>query len=191
MMDESDLLARAVSGDTPAFEALVKLHQNSVYSFVLRMGNVDADVADDIAQQVFVDAWRSIRRFRGKCALRTWLFSIAMKKIAMHRRTLARAVKWQRQLWSEQASRQHAPTPQEADAEVERVERALRLLSPKLRVVLYLSAFENLSHTEISVICQIPEGTVKSRISNARKRLHELLDPPPIPRCHSHCEVQS
>ena len=191
MMEEEDLLASAVSGDTPAFEALVKLHQNGVYSFVLRMGNVDPDVADDIAQQVFVDAWRAIGRFKGKCALRTWLFSIALKKIAMHRRTLARAIKWQRKLWSEQTSPQHTQTPQEADAEVERVERALRLLSPKLRVVLYLSAFENLSHTEISVICQIPEGTVKSRLSNARIRLRELLDPLPIPRSHSQCEVQS
>ncbi len=76
-ISEEELVARAQSGDTGAFDALIGLHQRRVFALAFRMLD-SADDAADVQQETFVRAWRSLRKFRGDAAFSTWLHRITV-----------------------------------------------------------------------------------------------------------------
>jgi DNA-directed RNA polymerase specialized sigma24 family protein len=77
--DEAQLLTRARGGDEQAFGQLVELHSEPVYRALRRFG-LDADEAGDVAQEVFLRAWRGLDRFEGRAQLSTWLYRIAFNE---------------------------------------------------------------------------------------------------------------
>ena len=84
-MDEKHILARARRGELPAFEELVRRHEKRVYAVALRSSGSPED-AEDITQEVFLRAWRSIEEFRGDSGFSTWLFRITMNLCVDHAR---------------------------------------------------------------------------------------------------------
>jgi RNA polymerase sigma-70 factor (ECF subfamily) len=172
-----ELLDQARAGSHEAFGELVTLHERAVYRVTLAaLGN--RDDALDAAQDAFVVAWRKLAGFRGEAAFRTWLLTIAWRKALDRRR--ARNILWRR-------TRTSAPADESdpvdlLDAGTASPERAavardlarqcrdeIRRLSPKLRDALLLASSGEYSYGEIAAMLGIPLGTVKWRVSEARR----------------------
>jgi len=174
--DPPGLLERLRAGDARAFEELVIAYQHRVFGVALRMLGSRAE-AEEIAQEVFLRAYRAIGEFRGEARLGTWLYGIAsrlcLNRLASPDRRLARG--------DEALADVAAPTPDAASA-AERAERdaALRAaiagLPEDRRLVLVLRDVEGLSYEEIAETLAIDPGTVRSRLHRARLQLKEKLE---------------
>ena len=163
------------------FDELFEAHADRVFRMVRRLlgpGAAEADV-DDVVQQVFIAAHRSLHRFRGDAQVTTWLGGIAAKKVLMHLRSRRRHRAMLDRLERE------GGVPIEADdlhrqverrQEVRRVWRALMTLSAKKRVVFLLFEVEGHSAPEIADLLNIREGTVRSRLQHARRELMSALN---------------
>lgn len=177
---DRDLVNAAAAGDREAFDDLVVRYQAQIVNLARAMTGGDADV-DDMAQEVFVRAWRSLRGFRGDAAFRTWLYGIALNVIRTHRsrRSRLRAL-----LWSAPAEAADDPLERVRDQDpgVEQkimvrdaIDRALKRIPPELREALVLRDVQGLEYREIAAALGVPVGTVESRIFRARQRLRPLL----------------
>lgn len=174
------LVTRAAAGDQDAFDELVARHRARVFNLARALVGDDGE-AEDVAQEVFVRAWRALGRFRGESAFRTWLYRVALNVIQTHASRKAR----RRGVWGSWVE----PAPPSADADdgidgIERdvvrrdlIDRALASLPPDLRVAVTLRDVEGLEYREIAAALGIPVGTVMSRIFRARARLRPLLAP--------------
>ncbi len=169
------LLDRAKAGDQAAFGRLIDLHQRVVYRTALAALGRPED-AEDAAQEAFLQAWRHLPGFRGDAQFRTWLLTIAWRKALDRRR--ARLLWWKR--LAPPAGEQDSlagvavgePGPERAalgrDA-ARRVQREIAKLSPKLRDTLLLAASGEHTYEEIAAMLGAPLGTVKWRVSEARR----------------------
>jgi RNA polymerase sigma-70 factor (ECF subfamily) len=177
--DVQALVAAARTGSCDAFGDLVRLNQRVVFRTALAALGSRED-AEDAAQEAFVVAWQKLPGFRGDATFRTWLLTIVWRKALDRRRT--------RRLWwlrTESGGRQSGLDPLEhvagalPDPEDTAITRDLarRLaghiagLSQKLRDTLLLAASGEHSYSEISVMLGIPLGTVKWRVTEARRIL--------------------
>lgn len=181
-----DLLVEAFKQGRPgAFDAIVRAHQDRVYAFCARMLS-DRDDALDVAQDVFVSAWRNLSAFRGEAALSTWLLKIAANRCLNRIR--------QR---SARAGRETSLTPADGRGEApidhpgreedrpdrtaenretgRAIGRALARLDADSRSLVILSDVEGLSYEEIAGAVGIPLGTVKSKLHRARMALRKIL----------------
>ncbi len=183
-----ELVERVQSGDIDAYEGLVRRYQHRVYSHVCRMIG-QQDEAADLTQEVFVKVYTSLNRFRGQASFQTWLYRVTANLcVDRHRRT-QRAPQVSRSLdaavetddgqvevdlpdWDEN------PERVALTGELQRqVREAVVQLSDKLRAVLVMHDLEGLGYEEIAAALDIPLGTVKSRLFNARAALRDLLQP--------------
>jgi RNA polymerase sigma-70 factor (ECF subfamily) len=186
-MSESELLARAQSGDRAALEALLTLHQAKLYRFSLKMCRDEQD-ARDVVQETLVAMARGVRDFRGQSSLATWLFTIARSFCSKQRRTSKYAPT---EMLSVDSASSHdraiagavldpSDTPDEAlvHRRIEQaLESAIRALDPMYREVLILRDVEGLSAQEVSQIVQLSVGAVKSRLHRARLAVRERIAP--------------
>ena len=165
-------MARAGAGDTAAFAALIRRHQNGLVNFFRRLGAHSE--AEDVAQETFLRVWRYRARYRPTAKFTTFLFTLARHAWADH---LRRAQKQERvvecfgaEVAPHDGGAQHA-APHRLDAQV-----ALAALPEKLRLVVVMSLYQGLKYEEIGVALAVPVGTVKSRMFLAMARLKELFD---------------
>lgn len=172
-----DLLAlRCQEGDLHAFGALYDHYHRDVFRIVTRIVGSDTEI-HDIVQQVFVEIERSIHRFDGRSALRTWIFGLVANLACKHIRKAVRRRRALRRLETFPAPRVHRPDEMLEQAEaVEILGRALDDLDPKRRVVFILSAVEGLSADETATALDVPVGTVYRRLSEARAHLRAALE---------------
>ena len=173
----------ARAGDTGAFESLVLRYQARIVNYASAMVH-DASVAEDVAQETFVRAWRGLERFRGESAFKTWLYKIATNVARTHLDRRGRQGRTtDRSLDDEDAALQAGDVPSSApDAEAslvtrEAIDRALGELPEELRTALLLRDVEGLDYKEIAGVTGAPMGTVESRIFRARRRMRTLLRP--------------
>ncbi len=180
--DDVGLVRRAKSGDLAAYGLLVERHQRSVYGIVSRMIAGREDV-DDVVQDVFVQAYRSISRFRGDSAFSTWLHSIAVNMTIRH----IRKSKIRQSVSIDDPSTGFENTLESSDAEApedaalieERkalVRAAVDNLPEKQRTVVVLHYFEDYSCEEIAKILNCSVGTVWSRLHYACRKLRGHLN---------------
>ena len=176
-MTVEELVRAAAKGRTDAFEELVRLHEKKVYALTLRMCGNPED-ARDAAQEAFLSAWRGLPSFRGEAGFSTWLYRLASNAAIDQLRRNRR----QREEASLDAGEMDAPDqspgPQEA-AEGSELQRAvadgLASLSEDHRRILLLREYQELSYDEIAQTLDMDLGTVKSRISRARRALRKIL----------------
>ena len=180
-MDDKHILARARRGELPAFEELVRRHEKRVYAVALRSSGSPED-AEDITQEVFLRAWRSIEEFRGDSGFSTWLFRITMNLCVDHARHKHAQPQTQPLVMGEEESERPlpdtAPTPEEHldNSELGReLAAALDEVSEEHRRIVLLRDVSGMSYTEIAEVLEISEGTVKSRLSRARIALRKVL----------------
>jgi RNA polymerase sigma-70 factor (ECF subfamily) len=168
------LIGRVASGDRAAMQALYARHSVRVYRFLLRLVR-DPTVAEDLVSDVFFDVWQQAGRFEARSSGTTWILSIARyKALSSHRgrRNVALDPEWAESIEDE------ADTPEVAAQKLSKAEalrRCLGELSPEHREVVDLVYYHERSVDEVSEILGIPEGTVKTRMFHARKRLSEIL----------------
>lgn len=161
-------IEKAKQGDMSAMEDLVRKHYPTVYRFCAR--RLGCDIARDIAQETFIAATRSIRRFNEKSAFATWLLSIAnnMCRNAARRRRLEMASP---DGWLNAS----LISPESSIVDRETLRRALHNLTPEQREAVLLHEVEGLSYSEAAQVLGVPEGTVKSRLHFAFLKLRVIL----------------
>ena len=167
--EESDtLVVLARNGDTGAFEELVKRYQSRIRNLLRRLSN-DPVLADDLAQQTFLEVWRSIKNLRSVSAFSTWLRKVAINT-------------WLNQSRSKDPLNtvvDQSDTPLKAessfvDEEID-LDRALSELPKQVRLCIVLAYHQGMSHRMIAEFTGIPLGTIKSHIRRGVQQLRELL----------------
>ena len=178
------LVAQAQRGDAEAFGRLVERHQDALFNGICRMVGQRQD-AEDLAQEVFVKAFRNIARFEGRSAFYTWLYSIAVNAVISHRRKAGSrrrlaAVSYHAAGDDDQAIdvADCSALPDVAAEHHElgdRIAQAIAQLDDEQRVVVVLRDIEGFDYETIGKMLGCPQGTVKSRLHRARLTLREQL----------------
>jgi RNA polymerase sigma-70 factor, ECF subfamily len=159
----ADALA-AGRGDAAALERLVAATQRDVWRLCCHLGS--RDVADDLTQETYLRAWRSLPRFRAESSVRTWLLGIARRVAADHVRASQRR---RRAAWG-------PPAVEAADASgAVEMEMLFAALAGDRRLAMYLTQVLGLSYAEAADVCGCPIGTIRSRVSRAREDLVQGL----------------
>jgi len=175
--DEPFLLARARQGDAAAFEEVVRRYQRRVYGVALRIVRAH-DLADDVAQEAFVRAWRSLERFDLSRPFGPWICRIAANLAVNHVRSPRAREEGLPDGHAETPSADPGPLGSILDDEARRVlDEAVAGLGPDQRAVFVLRAVEEMSYAEIAEALGISQGTVMSRLFRARERLARALAP--------------
>jgi len=181
-----ELVARCRQGDPQAFARLVALHEGMVFNLAARLLG-DGEEARDVAQDVFLQVYRTLGGFEGRSSLKTWIYRIVVNQCHNRRRFWRRRKRERCRSLDELtpaderwlvASPQDGGNPYEAVRRRERSEQlqaALLGLSFEHRVVLLLREVEELSCEAIGAALGLPEGTVKSRLARAREALRRRL----------------
>ena len=183
---EALLIADLCEGDETALAPLVEKYKRMVYRLAMQITKNHAD-ADDVMQEAFIKVYRSIRTFRKDAAFETWLYRIVVNEALNFVKRRERQRESTLEIASEAAyeatARYHAQIANDPHAHAEKSElrhhvtEAVNSLSLKHRTVVILHEFEGLTHAEIASILNCSEGTVRSRLHYARKKLRTLLKP--------------
>lgn len=164
-------LARAREGDRHAFARLVRAHQSRVRLQLRRLAHGDAALADDLAQETFVQAWLHLNEFRGDARLATWLHRIALTRFLQH----ARRPQLPREWCEPDPDDEPGHDPRPAEGLARDVERALASLSEIQQLAVVHCFHLDLSHAEAAQVLGLPLGTLKSHLDRAKARLRERL----------------
>ena len=174
--NERQLVHRIQAGDRLAFERLLDAYETRVYRLALRFTSSVSD-AEDVTQEVFLAIYKGLGQFRGNSALGTWIYRIAMNHcLEFRRKRKLDCMPYDDEL--SLASNDWRQDPfQSADRHElsEKVEAALNCLSPLHRDVIVLHELQGMTYQEVAAALGVPVGTVKSRLSNAFRRLRDLL----------------
>jgi len=175
-ISEGELVIKAQNGDRNAFSELVRIHAQGVLNVVYRMC-ADVQIAEDAAQETFIQAWLHLSTYHPQTSLRNWLYRIAVNAATdmfrKEKRILPNALE-------DLHLTDHRPGPESLFSQKERtalVQNAVLSLPDASRAVLVLREYEGMSYHEIADALDIPVGTVMSRLNYARKILKEKLEP--------------
>jgi RNA polymerase sigma-70 factor, ECF subfamily len=180
------LVLRCQEDDYDAFDEIVAKYKDGIFNYIRRMISNPDDV-EDLAQEVFVRAFTSIKTFRRESNLRTWLYRIATnlcvdkyRRGGIEKQILSSMEFEDGDEWKtveppdETYNPEHVYERTELQAEVQ---NALSKLPDKLRATVLLYDIEGMTYDEIAEALGCPMGTVKSRLFNARIQLKDLLKP--------------
>ena len=179
---DEDLASRFVAGDHGAFDELVRRHRNGIYRFVRWHLGAPGAEAEDVTQDVLIEVFRCLPRYEGRSRLRTWMLGLAHNVCRQRRRGSGGA---RRAFLVAEAADEVLRTVPDATADLDallarrevqaQVRSAIDRLGPEHRDVVLLREIEGLSYGEIAGVLQIPVGTVRSRLHNARIELGKCL----------------
>jgi len=177
--DDRELVRRAQAGDKEAFEELVRRHQHRVFAVAGGILRRREDV-EDVAQQVFVKAYFSLKRFDQRAAFSTWLYKITVNECwDLLRKKKVRPLVYESDLSEEQAGQFNAAERLESGAQdvsdkleaQQQVENLLQGLDERDRMMLILKEVEGFAIDEIAEILNLNANTVKVRLFRARRRI--------------------
>jgi RNA polymerase sigma factor (sigma-70 family) len=155
--------------DETAFRELYRRHTPRLFALVGRLLARGDDEAEDVVQEIWVHAFESLPKFRWGSSFSTWLTGIGLNRARDRIRRYGR---------SRESALEHVPeVPVHAAAHEDRVdlERMIARLPDEQRMVLVLHDVEGMKHREIAEHLEIPEGTSKTLLSNARSRIREMI----------------
>src|ERR1700756_3391163 len=185
-VSELDLVRRCQAGDTEAFDELVTRYRTRVFSMIYNMVRNEQD-AWDLAQDSFVKAWKSIKRFRGRSSFYTWIYRIMMnvtidwlrkKQVKGAGAEFDDAVELKEIDPASRTVPKADPLPHQRMERSEiraRIDKAIAQLSPEHRAVILMKETEDMQYQEIAEALGCSIGTVMSRLFYARKKLQNLL----------------
>lgn len=173
--DEAAWIAAARRGDLPAFAKIVSRHQSNVRRQLRHDLRGDSAIADELAQDTFVLAWRSLATFRGDARVATWLHRIAHRRFLMHVRAAASRIEVVASDDDELPARADVGIV-DADAAMRLdVERALAGLPEAQRQAVFHCFHLDLSHEEAAAVLGWPLGTLKSHLARGKAALRQRL----------------
>ena len=175
MLSDGELIARVLTADDrAAFGELVLRHQSAVRNFLRQLTEGNDAQADDLAQDTFIEAYRSLSRYRGEARFSTWLFGIAHNRFrnAWRRERTARAAAER-----DSAAAEPAPSPARALDLGADLNEAIQTLSSDEQMAVHLFYHQDLPQQEIAAIAGWPLGTVKTHLARAKTKLRRLLRP--------------
>jgi RNA polymerase sigma-70 factor (ECF subfamily) len=174
---ETDLVTKAQAGNLFAYEELVRRYQRRVYAVAYRIVR-RTDVAEDVAQEAFLRAYRAIGRFERGRPFGPWVVRIAANLAINHRRSPRAREQELPEGHAETAATDAGPLAQLLDREATAVlDQAVGRLPAEQRAVFVLRVSENLSYQEIAETLGLSPGTVMSRLSRARDKVRAALAP--------------
>ncbi len=184
---ESEILGRVRAGDPEAFEYFVRTYQRKVFRLIYTLVRNAAE-ADALTQDVFVKAWRAVGDFKGEAAFETWLNRIAVNAVRDSVRRRKPVVSFADLAAAEEVEGTDLPraaeptdgTSPERDALSRQIRRrigeALEALSPRQRAIFVMKHYEERSIAEIGAATGIDDGTVKSHLFRAARKLRQKLE---------------
>lgn len=183
------LVEQALDGDIAAYEKLVARYQNKIMGYVARMLHNDREEAEDVTQEVFIKAYRSLDSFRGQASFSTWVYKIATNLCIDRARTRQRRPQQAYSLdepfdkEDDKGGREIPDSRYEPGKGVEREELRQQVratvaeMPEKLRQVLIMCDLQGMAYEDIAKVVGCPLGTVKSRLFHARADLARRLRP--------------
>jgi RNA polymerase sigma-70 factor (ECF subfamily) len=174
-ISEAELVTRAQNGERNAFSELVRIHAQGVMNVIYRMYG-DVQIAEDAAQETFIQAWLHLTSYRPQTPLRNWLYRIAVNAATDMLRKQKRILPHDLE---DLQLKDPQPGPEALFFQNERtalIQKAVLSLPDASRAVLVLREYEGMSYHEIADALEIPVGTVMSRLNYARKLLKEELE---------------
>jgi RNA polymerase sigma-70 factor, ECF subfamily len=172
--DDRALMARIARADKAALKTLFLRHQTRVFRFIQRIVRNES-VAEELVNEVFLDVWMHAGSYEGRSSVTTWLLTLA------HNRAISALRKRREEAWDEDKAGEIPDGADDSEVVAQKADKSRQLrqcidgLSPEFREIVDLVYYHERSIAEVSTILGIPEGTVKTRLFNARKRLSELL----------------
>ena len=185
-VSELDLVKRCQAGETEAFDELVTRYRTRIFGMIYNMVHNEQD-AWDLAQDSFVKAWKSIKRFRGKSSFYTWMYRIVMNVTIdwLRKKQIKGAgTEFDDAVQLKEIDPASRTVPKAEELPYERMERsevrtqienAIAQLTPEHRAVILMKETEGMQYHEIAEALGCSIGTVMSRLFYARKRLQSLL----------------
>lgn len=181
---DSELVQKSREGDLAAFDELITRYRDRIYRITYQMTS-NHDDANDLAQEAFIRAFRSIGKFRGQSSFYTWIYRIAVNLTLNFLKKSGKRRNFSLDDTDSSIHRDpvlidlfHEDTPERGAGISElrqKIHRALQELTPNHRTVVVMHDIENMTHGEIAKILGINEGTVRSRLFYARRQLQALL----------------
>ncbi len=176
MKDDRQLAKRIRAGDESAFNELVRTYQKPVYQVAYRILNSHED-AEDVAQEVFIQAFRRIGDFRGDSSLFTWIYRIAVNAAlnAQRKKKVNRLLSLESIGFALSSRQPSQDQKMERDELWKTIAAAVERLPEKQKIVFTLRYEHNLSHAEIARILDRDEGTVRANYHQAIRKLRKAL----------------
>ena len=170
MIADADLIARVVvKDDRHAFAELVRRHQSAVRASLRRLTRGDEGLADDLAQETFILAYRNIAKFRFDAKFSTWLYRIAYNAFISDTRKMREVLLDHDDAMPEQTD--DAPPEAEATHLKLDLERAMSCLNDAERAAIVQCYYNDLSHDEAAQVLNLPLGTVKTHVLKAKEKM--------------------
>jgi RNA polymerase sigma-70 factor (ECF subfamily) len=175
-MGDRDLAARCLAGDRDAFEGLYRQHVGRLYNLAYRMAG-GADDADDLVQEIFLQAYRKLGSYKGESSLGTWLYRLGVNLCLDRIRSKAGKMAHVTDSIDEEDADPVVAPGSPAASHVARmdIERAVETLPPSYRAAFVLHDIEGYQHDEIARMLDISEGSSKSLLHKARMKLRKAL----------------
>jgi RNA polymerase sigma-70 factor (ECF subfamily) len=180
------LVARAKSGDAQAFDELVRRYRKRIYALALHLTGSSSE-ADDIAQDVFLKAYRALDSFEGRSEFFTWVYRMAVNRSINARRDRERRGEEDMddprlELAVAVDAKGNPSLATELRQTYARLLRALDALPADMRTTVVLVALQGFSHGEAAVVQRVSDGTIAWRMHEARRRLNEAMAPDRVVR---------
>ncbi len=174
MVDDSDLslVNRTKAGDIEAFSELARRHERVVYNLAYRFMR-DAVLAEDMAQEAFLKAYRLLNGFRGDCSFSTWLYrvtsSVCLTELNRRKRRGEVAL-------TPSHTSEAATDPEEATDTPELIRRCVMQLPDRYATIVTMYYLDEISYEEIAETLNIPMGTLKTWMHRARHQLRKIVE---------------
>lgn len=169
---DAALIARCQAGEREAFGVLLNRYRDRVVNLAYQLLR-QRDDAEDVAQEAFIQAFTALQSFRGEAQWFTWLYRITVN-LCLHRQRRSKATASLRA--ASVSERPETVNVEDQALTKLMVERTLDKLSEPLRVVLILREMHDLSCEEIAEVLNVPVGTVRSRLNEARRKFREVWE---------------
>jgi len=173
---DSTLVARCVAGEAEAFKELYDAHATRLYNLAYRMAGTAAE-AEDLLQEIFLQAFRKLSSYRGESTIGTWLYRLAVNLCLDRLRSRQERMDRVTVALDGEGGQAGGPAARRIDSVVLRLdlERAIEQLPASYKAAFLLHDVEGFEHHEVGAMLGIAEGTSKSLVHKARLRIRALL----------------